>query len=647
MTDRAGGVFRNAPTSMLVADQSGDVLLVNSEFTDHTGMSQTDVVGFPWPNLLIEADVDHGWEVHRDALSGTRRRSEGPVTVTGSDPQRVVIEARALPGARAGEPGGVIVALAQFEEERLRAVFELRTDSAETALWTLNLRTGRLRELFGPSPLGQLLVGDEATLEDFLSRVHSDDVARLRDAIETSNQGRDYEQQFRMFDLVGDERWLWARARYVSGETPWLVGFVDDVTDRVQLVRRLSDRRRIEAAQGRQVTELAAKLVSATTADEVTGLLAEDFVPIFDGANAAVMLVDDNVLRAAPSSLERTGLTGVVDGTDARDSRYPMGAVAQDRQPRFFESRAEVLERFPDVHERIGHTSSQSWAIVPIFGDRRVALGVWQVAWDQPHHATPDERALMLTVAGLAGQALQRVNRQQAELELADAIQRRMLPSQLPDFDDIDVAVRYLPARAGWRVCGDFYDIIRLPERRVGLLVGDVQGHGVEAAAAMGQIRIAFRAYAANQSDPGVVLAETNRLLTETGEIVFATCGYLVLDLDSGEMHAAWAGQPPVLVTTNEDFTTWQPETGPPVGVDSNSKYPVTTRLLGGDETLLMCSDGLVESSRVRMDEGLQRVGRALQAMATDVNGAATSLASLTPAGRGDDIAFLIARMVE
>jgi len=248
-------------------------------------------------------------------------------------------------------------------------------------------------------------------------------------------------------------------------------------------------------------------------------------------------------------------------------------------------------------------------------------------------------------LAGLAGQALQRVNRQSAELELADAVQRRMLPPQPPAFSELDVAVRYLPARAGWRVCGDFYDAIRLPGRRIGLVVGDVQGHGVEAAAAMGQIRMAFRAYATNQSDPGTVLTETNRLLTETGEIVFATCGYLVIDIDLGQLQAAWAGQPPVVLATESGFEVWEPETGPPVGVDAEAKYPVSSRPLPPGSTLLMCSDGLVESAEVNMDDGLAAVGSELSAKVTDVHGAATALAELAPAGRGDDIAILVARV--
>ncbi|WP_017595144.1 SpoIIE family protein phosphatase [Nocardiopsis potens] len=640
--------FDGAPAAMAVVDRSGSILLANRALTALTGRSEAELSGRAWPDLLADADCGRGWDLHRDAFEQTEPRPR-TLALLGVDGERrrMAVRGRALPGNGADGPAAVVMLQeAMRDEEVLRAITELRTAGSDTALWSLDLRTGRLRELFGPSPLGRMLAGDARSLEDCLARVHRDDIARVRDAMEASKQGRDYEQRFRMTDRFGDERVLHAKARFIGGpEDARLVGVIDDVTEHVQLIRRLADRRRIEAAQGRQVTELAAKLVSATTVDEVTGLLTEEFVPIFGGSAAGVMLVEDGLLRSYPSSAQRTGTASMIDGRDAADTSYPMGAVVQDRQPRFFESRAEILERFPAVGEILVHSSAQSWATVPIFGDRRVALGVWQVAWNQPHHATPDERALMLTLAGLAGQALQRVQRQQAELELADEVQRRMLPPQIPEVPGIDIAVRYLPARAGWRVCGDFYDVIRLPERRVGLVVGDVQGHGVEAAAAMGQIRVAFRAYATTQIDPGVVLAETNRLLTETGEIVFATCGYLVLDLDTGQMQAAWAGQPPAVIASEEGYQVWEPETGPPVGVDGDSKYAVTTRVLNPGETLLMCSDGLVESSEVAMDDGIAAVGDALHTMAPDVHAAATSLAALAPAGRGDDIAILLARL--
>ncbi|QBI55104.1 SpoIIE family protein phosphatase [Streptomonospora litoralis] len=647
---RAAAAFGAAPAAMLVADRAAGVMLTNRAFTDFTGVEHADALGRPWPEVLAADDPASAWELHRAALDGDPAHRRALVTAHyAGATHRVVAEARVLPEpGPGGEAGNIVVVFREplREEETLRVISELRTENADTALWTLDLRTGALRELFGPSPLGRLLVGDARGLEEILARVHRDDIARVRDAIEASQQGRDYEQRFRMFDHLGDERSLHARARYVRGDHPRLVGILDDVTEHVQLIRRLADRRRIEAAQGRQVTDLAAKLVSATTVEEVTGLLTDEFVPIFGGARAGVMLVEEGGLRASPPpSEEAPGPMGLTGEYDTSDAAHPIGAVIQDRQPRFFESRAEILERFPAVGEFLHRTTAQSWATIPVFGDRRVALGVWQVAWGEPHHATPDERALMLTLAGLAGQALQRVRRQQEELQLADAIQRRMLPPQIAQFAELSIAVRYLPSRAGWRVCGDFYDVIRLPGRRVGLVVGDVQGHGVEAAAAMGQIRVAFRAYASNQVDPGVVLAETNRLLSETGEIVFATCGYLVLDLDSGEMQAAWAGQPPAVIAAQGSYDLWEPETGPPVGVDGDSKYPVTTRWLRGGDTLLMCSDGLVESAHMPMDEGLRVVGEDLVGLAGDVEAAAASLIGLTPAGRGDDIALLIARM--
>lgn len=643
----AAAAFRYARAAMLVADHTGRIVVANNAFQQLTG-SDREPLGCLWPDLLTEDDVQQGWELHRDALRcGASTKSSLGVDSPHAGTFRLVAEAWTLPESERPDTREVVLLFYQAapEERLLRTTAELRTENSDTALWSLDLSDGSLSEPFGRSALGQTLLGDARTLEEFLNRVHSEDIARVRDAFDASRQGRDYEQQFRMVDTVGDERWLRTRARYLDGQPPRLVGFIDDVTDRVQLVRRLADRRRIEAAQGRQVTDLAAKLVSATTVDEVTSLLSDEFVPIFGGAAANVLLVREGALRVAPSTMEHSGILAVLEGRDATDTSHPMGAVVQDRQPRFFENRAEMLERFPDVVELLRHTTAQSWAAVPIFGDRRVALGVWQVTWSEPHHATPDERALMLTLAGLAGQALQRVSRQQAELELADAIQRRMLPPQIPGFADLDIATRYLPAQAGWRVCGDFYDVIHLPQRRVGLLVGDVQGHGVEAAAAMGQIRVAFRAYATNQVDPGGVLAETNRLLTETGEIVFATCGYLVLDLDNGEMQAAWAGQPPAVLATPGAFEFWEPETGPPVGVDSESKYPVTSRHLSPEETLLLCSDGLVESSELTIDTGLERVGQELQQRVRDVEAVVSALAAAPPAGRNDDIVILTARM--
>lgn len=643
------GAFLYAPEPMVLTRDDGVILHANRSFDALFAKDGAGLAGHLWYDLLDGDDVQRGATAHAEALTGRW----GPRTRLRLSPvdrsvRLAEVELRPLPpgGVTPGE-GTVVVLLhvLSTEEADLRVIGDLRNDNSDSVMWSLDLGTGQIRELFGPTPLGALLAGNERSIERILERVHSDDIARVRDAMASSFAGRDYEQRFRVFDRLGDERSLHVRARFVPGEPDRLVGIVDDVTEHVQLVRRLADRRRTEAEHGRLVTELSAKLVSATTVDKVMDLLSEEFLPIFGGYSALALYVEEGLLRTSPSARSKDNAHRI-DGRRADDTDYPMGAVIQDRQPRFFESRAEIVSRFPSAFDLLrGSNRAQAWATVPIFGDGKVALGVWQMVWDRPHHASRDERALMLTFAGLAGQALQRIKAQQAQLELADALQRRMLPRQVASFPDMDIATKYLPSRADWRICGDFYDVIELPENKVGLLVGDVQGHGVEAAAAMGQIRVAFRAYATNQSDPGVVLGETNRLLTETGEIVFATCGYLVVDRETGVMQAAWAGQPPVVLAAKGEYRFWAPETGPPLGVLPDTEYTVTTSVLAPGGTLLLCSDGLVESSEVDMQDGLAQVGEALAEHAENPKQAANVLADMAPAGRGDDIALLITRM--
>ncbi|WP_028649077.1 SpoIIE family protein phosphatase [Nocardiopsis sp. CNT312] len=632
--------FSHAPEPMALTRSDGSVLHANLAFTELVG---ADPTGRAWFDLLEAGDASEASRAHGRVLAGHRGdRLRLRLVPAASRPLPVEAELRRSP-----VPDGAVVVLLHVlsvEEAELRAVGELRTDSSDSVLWTLDADTGRMSELFGPTPFGALLFGDERQVGHILERVHPDDAARVADAVAAAQEGRDYEQRFRVFDLLGDERSVHVRARYVPGRPDRFVGIVDDVTEHVQLVRRLAHRRRTEAEHGRLVTELSAKLVSATAADDVMDLLSEEFPPIFGGIGATALYVQDGLLHTSARARDRDAS---FDGSRATGPDLPAAAVIQDRLPRFFESRAELVSRFPGAERYMDGTRGQAWAVVPIFGDGREALGAWQMTWDRPHHATRDERALMLTFAGLAGQALQRIKAQQAELELADAVQRRMLPRQVPTFPDLVIATKYLPSRADWRICGDFYDVVELPGNRVGLLVGDVQGHGVEAAAAMGQIRVALRAYATNQADPGAVLAETNRLLTETGEIVFATCGYLVLDRSTGLMRAAWAGQPPVVIATKGDYTLWEPETGPPLGVLPDSRYPVSTRQLAPGATLLMCSDGLVESARTPMPDGLSRVGEALAEHGEDPEETADILAEAAPAGRGDDIALLIAHMLD
>lgn len=642
-----GAAFHAAEAAMVVTDTAGTVQVVNSAFADLTGLASRAVVGRDWPELLAEHHVEPARAMHAQALRAGAtppRRTVDLLTMAGR-PRSVVVSVRPA-GASA-----VVLTLAepQPRAEVVRAISELRTEGGDSALWSLDLTSKELHELFGPSRLTRDLVGGRCTLEECLGQVHPDDRARLEEAITAAGSGENVEQRFRVFDLTGMERWLHTRARYIGGDRPRLVGVLDDVTNHVQLVRRLANRRRQEDDQGRRINEFTAKLVSATTADEIAGLLTDSFKTIFFGDSAQVVLGEPGKRRILP--LDAPDIRDLLVGDSVCDHAFPVGAVLADGQPRFLDSRDVLVETFPQARADLVGTDAQAWAIAPLFGEQRTVLGAWQVSWREPHLPSHDERAVILTLAGLAGQALQRVHNQASELELADAIQKRMLSAEPIASPGLDVAVRYLPSRAEWLVCGDFYDTIPLRDDRVGLLVGDVKGHGVEAAAAMGQIRMAMRAYASTMVDPGAVLAATNRLLAEavdidgSGDINFATCGYIVIHPKTGQMEAAWAGQPPAVIATEGSYELWQPETGLPVGVDGGSDYPVTRRVLAPEETLLMCSDGLVESASLVMEDGLDAVGQEVSRLVSDVDAAASALEALVPAGRKDDIALLVARL--
>lgn len=155
-------------------------------------------------------------------------------------------------------------------------------------------------------------------------------------------------------------------------------------------------------------------------------------------------------------------------------------------------------------------------------------------------------------------------------MELTEALQRGMIPpSALPAVPGLQAAARYTSARSGLDIGGDWYDGFVLPDGALAFAIGDVQGHDVEAAAFMGQIRIAMRATAATATDPGEVVGRTNDLLLSVDSGLIATCTYLRLDPVTRELHSARAGHVAAIWATADGrcgFTS--DEGGLPLGIE-------------------------------------------------------------------------------
>ncbi|MEV5517801.1 SpoIIE family protein phosphatase, partial [Streptomyces flaveolus] len=307
------------------------------------------------------------------------------------------------------------------------------------------------------------------------------------------------------------------------------------------------------------------------------------------------------------------------------------------------EGRAQIWPAGTALEPALADVGPGGLAVLPLPAAGRTA-GVCLIGWDSPHDFGPDERALLTASAGLAGQALTRAHAFDAEHELVGMLQRQLLPRRLPELPGAVAVARYLPSTAGLELGGDWYDVIPLPDHHVALVIGDVQGHSAGAATLMGQMRTALRAYAVEGHPPDVVVSRANRLLTDMGTDLFATCAYVDLDMEEGSAWCVRAGHlPPVLRHPDGTTEIAEAEGGPPLGVVAQADFPMSPLRLRPGTLIALTTDGLVESADADIDEGMDRFAHALT-VSDPAHLGLVADALLGNARRSDDVALLLVR---
>ncbi|MFJ2475388.1 PP2C family protein-serine/threonine phosphatase [Streptomyces sp. NPDC087659] len=264
-----------------------------------------------------------------------------------------------------------------------------------------------------------------------------------------------------------------------------------------------------------------------------------------------------------------------------------------------------------------------------------------------PRSASADD--LLATLGLLTAKARQGAERQRARVDLAEALQREMLPETLPCVPGLQTAARYTPARDGLDIGGDWYDGFVMADGSLGFSIGDVQGHDVEAAAFMGQIRIGLRAVAMAATDPGEVLAQANDLLVSVARDLFATCSFLRFDPSEWVLESARAGHVPgIRATADGRCEPMQDPGGLPLGIEPGEVYPVTRRTLAEAGSFVLLTDGVIEGPAVPIETGLARVTRVVGAGAAEAVTADHMAAEVMKAaeftGHTDDAAVLVLR---
>ncbi|WP_030458663.1 SpoIIE family protein phosphatase/ATP-binding protein [Kitasatospora sp. NRRL B-11411] len=430
--------------------------------------------------------------------------------------------------------------------------------------------------------------------------------------------------------------------------------------------------------------------------------LAQVAVPGF--ADVVTVELRDPVLHGEEvdgnaSGLRRTAVAGLTEDHPL----YPVGRLIHfvDSTPMAagIGSGRSVLEpdlaasdgwraQDPERAGRILDSGLHSLVVVPLQA-RGTVLGLvnfWRAGGSPPFDR--EDLSFAEEVAGRAAACIDNARRYTREHTMAVTLQRSLMPRALPEQDELEVAHRYLPAPAG--AGGDWFDVIPLPGARVALVVGDVVGHGLHAAATMGRLRVAVHNFSALDLPPDELLGHLDELVAridvqdegdhpdgdppdrpdapdgpeapdgdapdgpgsapggadDVPAITGATCLYVIYDAVSGQVTAATAGHPPPAVVHPDGKVVFlRPPVSPPLGLGAGLPVETASVTVPEGSRLVLYTDGLLGSRTRDLDTALESLGRAVSGPdRSPEEVCAAVLDGLPPGRQEDDIALLVAR---
>lgn len=252
----------------------------------------------------------------------------------------------------------------------------------------------------------------------------------------------------------------------------------------------------------------------------------------------------------------------------------------------------------------------------------------------------------------ILGAALEGLRRAAEEVEVerstAETLQRSLLRERLPDVPGLRLAARYLPGSAEARIGGDWYDAIPLRDGRVALVIGDVVGRGIEAAARMAHLQSAVRAYALEGLRPSLILERMNGFVQELEGRGTATLMLALVDPDAETVRLASAAHPPPMIVNGEGSAHFaEGPAGPPLGASLFPSYEETVIAMPSGASLILYTDGMVERPDRPLDAGMDQLGEAGKTLPTEPDEACRALLDrlLSDGLAHDDVALLIARL--
>jgi PAS domain S-box-containing protein len=383
--------------------------------------------------------------------------------------------------------------------------------------------------------------------------------------------------------------------------------------------------------------------IAPSSLDELLGDLLARVREVLGTDTATILILDEEraelVTRASLGTAEAEHRLRVPLGAGFA------GAIAAQRKESVVED-TSTIEIFSPLLRAKG---VRSLAGMPLLAQDRI-VGVLEVGTLERREFSQDDLVLLRLVASRAALAIEHTLLHERQRDIAETLQRSLLPERLPASPELALAARYVPGGAGMEVGGDWYDAISLPDGRLFIAVGDVVGRGIAAASAMGQLRNAVRAYALEGFGPAPVLGRLNQFAFELGrQDLFATVLVAVIDSSRREARLASAGHPPPLLVGPGSETTFVEEgRSLPLGAMQRAEFEEATIALPPGGTLVLYTDGLVERREETIDAGLTRLEAAAIEAPEELEQFIDHLiAASAVQEHGDDVAILAVRLLE
>jgi PAS domain S-box-containing protein len=375
--------------------------------------------------------------------------------------------------------------------------------------------------------------------------------------------------------------------------------------------RRLAE---VALARANRLQQLTAALAEALTRSQVARVLVREGVGALGADAGAVFLLDET-----GEELELVAQRGYPSHFAGELGRVPIAADAgaafavRANMPRWYGSTDEYVEHHPGLAGFYRSLGYEAVAFLPLTTGRR-AIGAVAFSFRRQRAFPDEEREHLIALAGQCAQALERARLYEREHAIADTLQRSLLPERLPDLDGCDLAARYLAGSAGLEVGGDWYDALRIPDGRVVLCVGDVVGRGLDAAATMGQLRNAVRAFALEGLRPCEALARLSTLVDTVEQGRLTTIVYAVFDPQRAELAFASAGHPPPLLVVADGTATYlEGGRSTPLGAVDDERRAEQVVALEPGATFLVYTDGLIERRDRPLEDGLALLAAAAE----------------------------------